>query len=47
VSPQTAGETARPYRDATFWELDGHGHMLVLEPGAETIARRIADWIEA
>ena len=37
----------RPYRDATFWELDGHGHMLVLEPGAETIARRIADWIPA
>jgi pimeloyl-ACP methyl ester carboxylesterase len=47
VSPQTARETARPYRDATFWELDGHGHMLVLEPGADQIARRIADWIPA
>jgi pimeloyl-ACP methyl ester carboxylesterase len=45
VSPQTAREAATPYRDATFWELDGHGHMLVLEPGAETIARRIAEWI--
>jgi pimeloyl-ACP methyl ester carboxylesterase len=47
VSPQTARETARPYHDATFWELGGHAHMLVLEPGAETIARRIADWIPA
>jgi hypothetical protein len=25
--------------------LHGHGHMLVLEPGAEDIARRIAGWI--
>jgi pimeloyl-ACP methyl ester carboxylesterase len=47
VSPQTARETARPYRDATFWELDGHGHMLVLEPGADQVARRIADWLPA
>ncbi len=47
VSPQTARETAQAYRDATFWELDGHGHLLVLEPGAEDIARRIADWIPA
>jgi pimeloyl-ACP methyl ester carboxylesterase len=45
VSPQTARETAQPYRDAAFWELEGHGHMLVLEPGAENIALRIADWI--
>ena len=28
-----------------FWQLDDHGHMLVLEPGAEDIARRIASWI--
>jgi non-heme chloroperoxidase len=47
VSPQTARETVKPYRDATFWELDGHGHMLVLEPGAEKIARRIAAWVPA
>lgn len=47
VSPQTARDTAAPYRDATFWQLDGHGHMLVLEPGADDIARRIADWIPA
>jgi pimeloyl-ACP methyl ester carboxylesterase len=45
VSPQTARETAKPYRDATFWELDGHAHMLVLEPGADQIARRIIDWL--
>ena len=47
VSPQTARATAAGYPGATFWELEGHGHMLVLEPGAEDIARRIADWIPA
>jgi pimeloyl-ACP methyl ester carboxylesterase len=47
VSPQTARETAAGYPGATFWQLDGHGHMLVLEPGAEEIARRVADWIPA
>jgi pimeloyl-ACP methyl ester carboxylesterase len=45
VSPQTARETADAYAGAAFWQLDGHGHMLVLEAGAENIARRIADWI--
>jgi pimeloyl-ACP methyl ester carboxylesterase len=45
VSPQTARATARAYPEATFWELQGHGHMLVLEPGAEAVARRIAEWI--
>lgn len=44
VSPQTARETAAAYSGATFWELEGHGHMLVLEAGAGDIARRIADW---
>lgn len=44
VSPQTARETAGAYPGAAFWKLDGHGHMLVLEPGAEDIARRVADW---
>jgi len=47
VSLGVARETAAPYPDATFWELAGHGHMLVLEPGADAIARRIADWIPA
>ena len=45
VSPQTARATADGYPGATFWELQGHGHMLVLEPGAKNIARRVADWI--
>jgi pimeloyl-ACP methyl ester carboxylesterase len=47
ISPATARATADAYSGATFWELPGHGHMLVLEPGAEDIARRIADWIPA
>jgi non-heme chloroperoxidase len=42
VSPASARATADGYPGATFWELQGHGHMLVLEPGAEEIARRIA-----
>jgi non-heme chloroperoxidase len=46
VSPQIARTTADGYPGATFRELQGQGHMLVLEPGAENIARRIADWIE-
>jgi pimeloyl-ACP methyl ester carboxylesterase len=45
VSLQTARETAGGYAGATFWELEGNGHMLLLEPGAETIAARIADWL--
>jgi pimeloyl-ACP methyl ester carboxylesterase len=47
VSLATARATASPYRDAQFWEEAGHGHMLVVEPGAEDIARRIAAWIPA
>jgi pimeloyl-ACP methyl ester carboxylesterase len=45
VSIATARASAAGYRGATFLELEGHGHMLVLEPGAEKIARRIADWL--
>jgi len=45
VSPATARVTASGYPGSTFWELDGHGHMLVIEPGAEDIARRITAWI--
>ncbi|HEV3242189.1 MAG TPA: alpha/beta hydrolase [Methyloceanibacter sp.] len=47
VSLQTVRATALPYRDAQFWELPGHGHMLPVEPGAEDIARRIESWIPA
>jgi pimeloyl-ACP methyl ester carboxylesterase len=45
ISPATARATAEAYPRADFWELSGHGHMLVLEPGAEEIAGRIAQWI--
>jgi non-heme chloroperoxidase len=45
VSLQTAKATAEGYGQAEFWALDAHAHMLVLEPGAEGIAERIADWI--
>jgi non-heme chloroperoxidase len=47
VSVATVRATADGYPGATFQVLDGHGHMLVLEPGAEAIARQIADWIPA
>lgn len=45
VSLATARATALPYRDAQFWEEAGHGHMILVEPGAEDIARHIAAWI--
>lgn len=47
VSVATVRATADGYPGATVLELDGHGHMLVLEPGAEAIARQIAAWIPA
>jgi len=47
VSLATARATALPYRDAQFWEEAGHGHMILVEPGAEDIARRISAWIPA
>jgi pimeloyl-ACP methyl ester carboxylesterase len=47
VSLETARETAKAYAGAPFWELKGHGHMFLLEPGADQIARRIGEWIPA
>ena len=47
VSLATARATASGYKQAMFWEEAGHGHMLPVEPGAEKIASRIADWIPA
>jgi pimeloyl-ACP methyl ester carboxylesterase len=47
VSVATVRATADGYPGATFLKFDGHGHMLVLEPGAEAIARQIAAWIPA
>jgi len=45
VSIETARATANAYPAAPFWEIEDHAHMLLLEPGAEMIAGRIADWI--
>ena len=47
ISLATARATAEGFPGATFWEADGHAHMLLLEPGAEALARRIAAWIPA
>lgn len=47
VSLPTAQATALSYPNAPFWPEAGHGHMLPVEPGAEDIARRIADGIPA
>jgi pimeloyl-ACP methyl ester carboxylesterase len=47
VSLETARATALGYPQASFWEEKGHGHMLPVEPGAEEIAARIAEWIPA
>jgi pimeloyl-ACP methyl ester carboxylesterase len=45
VSLATARATAASFRYTEFWELAGHGHMLPLEPGADAVSRRIAQWI--
>jgi pimeloyl-ACP methyl ester carboxylesterase len=47
VSLATAQATAAAFAQATFLPLAGHGHMLLAEPGAEGIARLIAEWAEA
>lgn len=47
VSIPTARRTAESLKNAIFEEAKGHAHMLPMEPGAEEIARRIADWVSA
>ena len=47
ISLATARAATEGFPGATFWEADGHAHMLLLEPGAEALARRIAAWIPA
>ena len=45
VSLETAKQTAGAYPQSAFWNLKDHAHMLLIEPGAEKIAGRIADWL--
>ena len=45
VSLETAKATANAYAQCEFWTLPDHAHMLLVEPGADDIAGRIADWL--
>lgn len=45
VPVATAKATADSYPGSPFWVMDGHGHMLLVEEGAEETAGRIADWL--
>ncbi len=45
ISLATARATAAAFRETEFWELAGHGHLVPLEPGAEALGRRIAEWL--
>jgi pimeloyl-ACP methyl ester carboxylesterase len=47
VSPASARATAAGLRGATVWDVPNHGHMLLVEPGAEALAARIAAWCDA
>jgi len=47
VTPATARATVAAFRNGTYRELPGHGHMLLVEPGAEDIAHSIAAWLPA
>ena len=44
VSHGTARATAAAHPGSAFWEPSGHGHMLLVEPGAATLAGCIARW---
>jgi pimeloyl-ACP methyl ester carboxylesterase len=45
VSLETARQTASAYARCEFWDLKDHAHMLLIEPGADKIAGRIAGWL--
>ena len=45
VSIETARAVAERYPEATFIAAEGHGHLLLLEPGAEEIASGITGWL--
>ena len=46
VSLESMKTTAAAYPQAEFWELKDNAHMLLVEPGANGIAGRIADWLD-
>ena len=46
VSLKTAEATAETYPQSQFWAFDNHAHMLLVEPGADKIAERIAGWLD-
>ncbi len=45
VSLPSAKATAETYQQSQFWPFDSHVHMLLVEPGADNIAERIAGWL--
>lgn len=46
IPPSTARVIAEHQGpETTFYEAEGHGHYLMLEPGWEKIAARCADWM--
>ncbi|MEM7191806.1 MAG: alpha/beta hydrolase [Pseudomonadota bacterium] len=45
VSIESAKATAAAYPGSPFWALEGHGHMLLEEDGADLLAKRIAAWL--
>lgn len=47
VNPATCRDLARIYGDrATFLPAENHAHFLFLEPGWESVAGRIEDWLK-
>lgn len=46
VSISTAKATAAAFPQAEFWPVENAGHMLLVEPSADSIARKVASWLE-
>jgi non-heme chloroperoxidase len=45
VSIETARAVAESYPGATFVAAEGHGHLLLLDPGAEKLASGVVGWL--
>jgi pimeloyl-ACP methyl ester carboxylesterase len=45
ISAVTGRKIAQLYRRATFHEVTGRGHFLIMEEGSGQLAERCADWI--